>query len=167
MWYCLGVHIVFGLPMWILMLTANCYTCCNWSWLCLNHINCDCVWIDWFVMSWLLIELFGPGAVLDWMGLRPWLVYWVLVLYKVSDRFSIDLMNLCLERDDHLYRVGNCFHGCGLGKTFQTFSLRKEKGFVLEYLRNLASLQKGIFWISNVNLWFLERLIRWAMITEL
>ncbi|QHO12344.1 uncharacterized protein DS421_15g506150 [Arachis hypogaea] len=54
-------------------------------------------------------------------------------------------MNLCLERDDHLYRVGNCFHGCSLGKTFQTFSLRKEKGFVLEYLRNLASLQKGIF----------------------
>ena len=116
MWYYLGVHIVFGLPMWILMLTANCYTCYNCSWLCLNHINCDCVWIDWFVMSWLLIELFGPGAVLDWMGLRPWLVYWVLVLYKVSDRFSIDLMNLCLERDDHLYRVGNCFHGCGLEK---------------------------------------------------
>ena len=88
-------------------LIANCYTWRNCSWLCLNLITCVCMWllglwwldVDWVVWAW--------GC--DWC-------VWCLVLYKVSDWFSIDLMNLCLEQDDHLYCVGNYFYVYGLVK---------------------------------------------------
>ncbi|QHO49400.1 uncharacterized protein DS421_1g13620 [Arachis hypogaea] len=102
-------------------------------------------------------------------------------------------MNLCLERDDHLYRVGNFFHGCSLGKyeksnsynidliepmfgTCWSFILsrkklfrfcKKGKRFCFKIFEKFAKSPKRDFLDFECVPKVLERLIRRVMITLL